>query len=158
MAWMVGITSPSFSSYCPCWTSGTGWLQLSFVLCFSSHFALSRSQSFGLLSLLLAVLFSCLQLAMLFCLLLALLFCLLLALLFSVLFLITPDLRCCSRAVLVPVLVYFVLLFSDPLTTGSLAVVPSVHLLQSHFVVVYDCVVRFWLFPTPLLNIAPLRD
>ena len=104
------------------------------------------------------MLFSCLQLAVLFCLLLALLFCLLLALLFSVLFLITPDLRCSSRAVLVPVLVHFVLLFSDPLTTGSLAVVPSVHLLQSQIVTVYDSVVRFWLFPTPLLNIAPLRD
>ena len=42
MAGMVVITSPSFSSYCPCWTCGTGWLQLSFVLCFSSCFALSR--------------------------------------------------------------------------------------------------------------------
>ena len=46
---MVVITSPSFSSHCPCWTSasvlgcyGTGWLQLS-VLCFSLYFALSRS-------------------------------------------------------------------------------------------------------------------
>ena len=36
--------------------------------------------------------------------------------------------------------------------------VPSVLLLQSHFVVVYDSVVRFWLLPTPLLSIAPLRD
>ena len=42
MSGMVVITSPSFSPYCPCWTSGTGWLQLSFVLCFSSCFALSR--------------------------------------------------------------------------------------------------------------------
>ena len=43
---MVTITSPSFSSCCPCWTSAsilrcfwTGWLQLSSVLCFSSYFA-----------------------------------------------------------------------------------------------------------------------
>ena len=42
--------------------------------------------------------------------------------------------------------------------TGSLAVVPSVLLLQSHFVVVYDSVVRFWPLPTPLLSIVPLRD
>ena len=55
-------------------------------------------------------------------------------------------------------LLYFVFLFSDSLTTGFLAVVPSVLLLQSHFVVVYDSVVRFWLLPAPLLNIAPLRD
>ena len=47
---------------------------------------------------------------------------------------------------------------SDSLTTGSLAVVPSVLFLQSHYVVVYDSVVRFWLLPTPLLSIAPLRD
>ena len=49
------------------------------------------------------------------------------------------------------------------LTTGSLAVVssagvPSVLLLQSHFVVVYDSVVRFWLRPTPPLSVGPLRD
>ena len=43
----------------------------------------------------------------------------------------------------------------DSLTTGSLAVVPSVLFLQSHCVVVYDSVVRFWLLPTPLLSIAP---
>ena len=30
--------------------------------------------------------------------------------------------------------------------------------LQRRFVVVYDSVVRFWLPPTPLLSIAPLRD
>ena len=47
---------------------------------------------------------------------------------------------------------------SDSLTTGSLAVVPSVFLLQSHFVIFYDSVVRFWLLPTSLLSIAPLRD
>ena len=29
---------------------------------------------------------------------------------------------------------------------------------QRHFVAVYDSVVRFWLLPTPLLSIAPLRD
>ena len=39
---LVVITSPNFSSYCPRWTSGTGWLQLSFALCFSSYCALSR--------------------------------------------------------------------------------------------------------------------
>ena len=48
--------------------------------------------------------------------------------------------------------------FSDSLTTGSLAVVSSVLLLQSHFVVVHDSVVRFWLRPTPLLSTTPLRD
>ena len=55
---MVVITSPSSSSHCPCWTSssvhgcfGTGWLQLSSVVRFSS---LSRSQSFGSRCLLLA--------------------------------------------------------------------------------------------------------
>ena len=96
---MVMISSPSFSSYCSCWTSGTGWLQLSSVLCFSSYFALSRSQSFGLLCLPMALLLSCLPLALLLsCLPLALLLsCLLLALLFSVLFIIAPDLRCSSR-------------------------------------------------------------
>ena len=48
---MVAKTSPSFRSCCPCWTSasvlgciGTGWLQLSSVMCFASYFALSRSQ------------------------------------------------------------------------------------------------------------------
>ena len=62
-------------------------------------------------------------------------------------------------------LLYFILL-----ATSSLAVVPSlilsplalwvpsVLLIQSHFVVVYDSVVRFWLLSTPLLSIAPLRD
>ena len=59
------------------------------------------------------------------------------------LFIIAPDLRCSSRAVLVPVLLHFILLFSDSLTTGSLAVVPFVLLLQSHVVVVFDSMVRF---------------
>ena len=56
---MVLITSPSFSSYCPCWTpvSVLG-LQLSSVMCFPSYFALSQSQSFNSLCLLLALLFS----------------------------------------------------------------------------------------------------
>ena len=50
------------------------------------------------------------------CLLVAVLFfCPLLALLFSVLFIIAPDLRCSSRSVLVPLLLYFILF-----TTGSL--------------------------------------
>ena len=31
-------------------------------------------------------------------------------------------------------------------------------LLQRHFAVVYDSMVRFWPPPTPLLSIAPLRD
>ena len=108
---MVVITSPSSSSHCPCWTSssvhgcfGTGWLQLSSVVRFSS---LSRSQSFGSRCLLLAMFFSCLPLA--------LLFCLLLALLFSVLSLNAPDLRCSSRVVLVPVLLCFILLFFSQL-------------------------------------------
>ena len=39
---------------------------------------------------------------------------------------------------------------TSPLATGAF--------LQRHFVVVYDSVVRFWLHPTPLLSIAPLRD
>ena len=62
----------------------------------------------------------CLLLALLFCLLLVLLFCLLLDLLFSVLLIIAPDLRCSSRAVLIPLLLFFILF-----TTGSLAVVQS---------------------------------
>ena len=85
------------------------------------------------------------------------------ALLFSVLFILAPDLRCsshCPRA--------FVALLhssrhrnvgcgsvSDSLTTGSLTVVSSVLLLQSHFVVFFDSVVRFWLLPKPLVSIAP---
>ena len=57
----------------PCWISasvlrcfGTGWLQLSSELCFSSYFAMSRSQSFGFPCLLLTMLFSCLPLTLLF--------------------------------------------------------------------------------------------
>ena len=69
--------------------------------------------------------------------------------LFSVLFVFAADLRV-LLAVLVPLLLYFVLL-----TTGSLAVVPSVLLLQSYFVVGYDSVVRFWLPPISLLSVAP---
>ena len=59
---------------------------------FSSYFALSRSQSFGLLCQVLALLLSCLLLAMLFC--------LLLAMLFSVLFIISPllDVERCSAS------------------------------------------------------------
>ena len=78
----------------------------------------------------------------------------------------SPDLRCSSRAVLVLLLFYFILLATSSvavvpsliLTVGSLAVIPSVLLLPSHFVVVYDSVVRFWLLPTPQRSIAPLRD
>ena len=96
---IVVISSSSFSSYLPllniwdwladwmdcCWTSASliGWVAAA-SLCavyFSSYLALSRSQSFGLLCLPLAMLFSCL--------LLALLYCLLLALLFSVLFIVS---------------------------------------------------------------------
>ena len=99
-------------SCCPCWTSGTGWLQLSSVLCspallfscllLALLFCLLLALLFCLLlallfCLLLALLFClllallfCLLLALLFCLLLALLFCLLLALLFSVLFILSP--------------------------------------------------------------------
>ena len=117
-----------------------------------------------------------LLLALLFCLLLALLLCLLLALLFSVLFIVAPDLRCSSRCPRTRLasprsshhwLVDFgfvsdshhLLLgcgsFSDSLTTGSLTLVPSVHLLQSHCVVGHDSVARFWLPPTSLLSVAP---
>ena len=104
----------------------------------------------------LALLF-CLPLALLFCLLLALLICLLLALLFSILFIFDPDLRCSSRCprTLVALLrsSHHWLCFS--LTTGSLAVVPSVLLSQSHFVVGYDSVVLFWLPPTSVLSVEP---
>ena len=100
----------------------------------------------------LALLLSCLLLGLLFCLLLALFFCLLLALLFSVLFIFAPDLRV-LLAVLVPLLLYFVLL-----ATGSLAVVPSVVLLQSHFVVGHDSVARFWLPPNITTQHCALRD
>ena len=47
---------------------------------------------------------------------------------------------------------------SDSLFTGSLAVVSSVLLSQSHFVVGYDSVARFWLPPTSLLSVCALRD
>ena len=40
-------------------------------------------------------------------------------------------------------------------TTGSLAVVSSGLLYQSHFVVGYDSVACFWLPPTSLLSVAP---
>ena len=39
---------------------------------------------------------------------------------------------------------------TSPLASGAV--------LQRHFVVVFDSVVRFWPPPTPLLSIAPLRD
>ena len=39
---------------------------------------------------------------------------------------------------------------TSPLASGAL--------LQRHFVVVYDSMVRFWPPPTPLLSVAPLRD
>ena len=136
-----------------CVLRGTGWLQLSSVVFFLVlRLCLGRNPLVRFACRWLCS--SCLPLAMLLsCLLLAMLFCLLLAMLFSVLFIIAPDHRCSSRAVLVLLLLYFILL-----TTCSLAVVPSLLPLQSHFVVVCDSVVRFWLLPTPLLSIAPLRD
>ena len=64
---MVVITSPSFSSYRPCWLVSPlllniwGWLAAAFFCTvFSSNFASSRSQSFGSPCLPLAMLFSCL--------------------------------------------------------------------------------------------------
>ena len=100
-------------------------------------------------------------------LLLALLFCLLLALLFSVLFIIAPDLRV-LLAVLEPVLLYFILLATGSLavvpvscfflTTCSLAVVPSVLLLQSHSVVSCDSVARFWLHSNITTQHCAFRD
>ena len=117
---------------------------------FPSYFALSRSQSFGLLCLLLALLLSCL----------------LLALLFSVLFIFSPDLRrslsaalssasslrCSCRCLLVPLCSLAVVicrilttgssavvLFSDfSFSTCSLAVALSLILFQRHFVVGYS--------------------
>ena len=76
----------------------------------------------------------------------------LLALLFSILFIIAPDLRV-LLAVLVLLLRYFLLLATGSLavvlslilTACSSAVVASVLLSQSHFVVGYDSVARFWL-------------
>ena len=73
--------------------------------------------------------------------------CLSLALLFSVLSIIASDF---FFSVLVPLLLYFVLL-----ATSSLAVVPSVLLLQSHLVVGYDSVVLFSLPPTSQLSVEP---
>ena len=69
-------------------------------------------------------------------------FCLLLALLFSVLFHHRSRSSCSSRC---PRTLVAVLLPSRILTTCSLAVVPSVLLFQSHFVVGYDSVARLWL-------------
>ena len=77
-------------------------------------------------------------------------------------FIIAPDLRV-LLAVLVPL---FALLHSSrhllvgcgPVSDAHhwlLAVVPSVLLLQSDFVIVYDSVVRVGLLPTPPLSIAP---
>ena len=84
MVGMVLIGSLRFGSFCPCSTSGTGWLQLSSVVCFSSYFALSR---FAVLWFALPAVGYALLLPAV-----ALLFCLLLALLFSVLLIAAPDL------------------------------------------------------------------
>ena len=146
-----------------------------------AYFASSRSQSFGLLCLLLALLLSCL--------LLALLFCPLLALLFSVLFIIfffstlSAALRAHRRfdvllAVLVSVLLLYLLsttgssavVQSPSLTSCSLAVAPSLFLshhwllgcgsvsdpLQRHFVAGYIFLDASPAPPTPLLGIAPV--
>ena len=130
---MVVTTSPSFSSYCSSWTSasvlgcsGTGWLQLSSVMCFSSYFALSRSQSFGSL-------------------------CLPLAMLFQILFH-----HCSRSSIFFSrgprALVAFSLLF----TTGSLAVVPSLFffLLASPPPALLWGSLLFRGSPTPLLGIG----
>ena len=62
-------------------------------------------------------------------------------LLFSVLFNIAPDLRCSSRAVLVPVLLYFIVLFFSPLALWRWFRLCSSffwrRLLQHYFGVVY---------------------
>ena len=170
---MIMITSP-----CHCWTSasvlrcfGTGWLtQPRFVLCFSSCFALSRSQSFGCFAccwrcsscLPFAMLLSCLPLAMLFCLLLALLFCLLLALLFSVLFIFSPllddercsaiasSLRCSSRC---PRTRVALLRSSRHKLFGCGSVSDP---LQRHFVAVYSFLDASLAPPAPPLSTAPL--
>ena len=143
------ITSP-----CSSWTSafvlgcfGTGWLtQPCFILCFSSCFALSRSQSYALL----ACRWLCSS-----CLPLAMLFCLLLALLFSVLYILSPllddercsasasSLRCSSRC---------------PRTRVALlrsSVVLSLILSRDTFVVVYSFLDASPAPPTPPLSIAP---
>ena len=75
-----------------------GLLQPYIVLCLSSYFALSRSQSFGCFAFWLCC-HACWWLVL--CLLLAMLFCLLLALLFSVLFILSPllDVERCERIV-----------------------------------------------------------
>ena len=165
----LGLAGCSFPLYCasprtlPCLCSqsfGSLCLPLA-MLFFYLMLALLLS------CLLLALLLSCLLLALLLCLLLALLFCLLLALLFSVPFIVVPDLRCFSRcprtrvALLRSSLLFttgsFAVVLSRILTTcslavvrrcfslskASLAVVPSVLLLQSHIVVGYDSVARF---------------
>ena len=129
MAGMVVITTPGFSSYCSCWTSGTGCLQLSFVLCCSSYFALSRFAVLwfalpvvGYALLLPAVHSALVLLAIGFALVPAVGFALLHAV-----FIVAPDVRCSYRCPRTRVALlrssHHLLLgcgsFSDSLTTGS---------------------------------------
>ena len=174
---MAVIPSPRFSSYCPCWTSasvlgcfGTGWLLLSSAMCFSSYFALSQSQSLGLLCLLLATFF-CLPLALpLSCLPLAcssaccwLWYSACCSLCSSRFFSsLAPDLRCSSRC---PRTLVALLHSSRHKLVSCGSVSDSHHWLWLWFRLCFFSRVTLWLFtatwfvsPTPLLSIAPLRD
>ena len=135
----------------PLLDSGTGWLQLSFALCFSSYFPLSR---FAVLWFALPAVGSALVLP-------AVGFAFLGSFYRfsrSSMFFSLSSYLCCFTSFLSPLSpwLWFRLCLSHHLlfgcgsvcvflTTCSLAVVPSVLLFQSHFVVVYDCVARFWL-------------
>ena len=120
---MVAKTSPSFSSCCPCWTSasvlgciGTGWLQLSSVMCFASYFALSRSQPADGYSLVFACRWLCSSACCWLC---SSQFFSSLLQIFDVL-LVRSSYACCFTSFCSPLArrLWF-------LTTGSLAVVPS---------------------------------
>ena len=128
---MVLNTSPSFRSYCPCWTSasvlgcfGTGWLQLSAVNVGCA--LLLHAVGFALLG----SFHHCSRTSMFFS---------------------------CGPRILVALLHSFHHRLvgcgsvSDSLTTGSLAV----WFRLCYFVVVYDSLVRSGFLPTPLLSMAP---
>ena len=140
MAGMVVITLPSFSSCCPCWTSG---LHLSFftVLLLVLRLVSVRSPFVRFACRWLCSSLACCWLCSCAC-------CWLCSSRFFSTLLQVFDV---ILAVLVPVLLYFVLL-----TTCSLAVVPLLILSPlAHFVVGCDSVARFWLPPTSLLSVAP---
>ena len=142
------VTSPCFSSYCPCWISGTGWLQLSFAL----NFVLRRVSVRNPLvrfacrwlccSLACRSLCSCLaccwrRSCLARCWLCSCTCCLCSSRFFSPLLQIFDVLLVVIALLLLHLLFFFAgsvaVVLSRIFTTCSLAVVPFVLLLQSHF-------------------------